>query len=561
MPAGDVASNGHADTLLINGWAYTGDAAGRWAGSLAISGGRILAVGAERDLRERVGSRTRVIDAGGGMILPGFQDAHVHPPSAGVGMARCALDGVNPLDPARARDEYAGIIERYARDHPGVPWILGDGWGMDAFPGGNPPKAMLDALVPDRPVYLESRDGHSAWVNSKALEMAGIGPGTAEPADGRIIFGEDGEPWGTLHEGACRLVDDLTPRTTEQEWVDGILRAQAYLHSLGITAWQDAIVEDDTAPAYLALAKQGRLTARVVGALWWDRRRGAEQVKELVERRQDYSFGRFRATSVKLMQDGIPENFTAGMLSPYLDGRGRPSETDGKSFIEPEALKRHVIALDAEGFQCHFHAIGDRAVRESLDAIEAARSANGWNDLRHHVAHIEIVHPDDVPRFRTVGAVANAQPLWACYDGQMEHLVVPFIGEERASWQYPFASLRRAGAVLAMGSDWGVSTPNPLLEMEVAVRRVSPDRRGHEPFYPHERIDLRTALGAFTMGSAYVNHLDDQTGSLEPGKLADLCVVDRDLFAVEDGLLGDAKVTLTLVDGRPVHADPAAVSW
>jgi predicted amidohydrolase YtcJ len=559
--SGGASSNGQADTLLVNGWVYSADAVGRWAGTVAIRGGRILAVGAERELRQLAGPKTRVVDVRGGTVLPGFQDAHIHPPSGGVGMGRCALDGVDPLDPTRARDEYAAIIERYAREHPDLPWIVGDGWGMDAFPGGNPPKAMLDALVPDRPVYIESRDGHSSWINSKALEMAGVRKGTPEPNDGRIIFGEDGEPWGTLHEGANRLVANLVPETTEREWIDGILRAQKYLHSLGITAWQDAIVQDDTAPMYRTLAEDGRLTARVVGALWWERDRGEEQVKEMVERRADYSHGRFQATSIKLMQDGIPENFTAGMIDPYLDQNGQATGGAGKSFIEPEALKRYVTMLDAEGLQCHFHAIGDRAVRESLDAIEAARMANGWNDLRHHIAHIEIIHPNDVPRFRTVGAVANAQPLWACYDGQMEHLVVPFIGEERASWQYPFASLRAAGAILAMGSDWAVSTPNPLLEMEVAVRRISPDRRGHEPFYPQERIDLRTALDAFTIGSAYVNHLDGETGTLEPGKLADVCVVDRDLFEPGSEFAGDAKVVLTLVDGRPVHADPAAVSW
>ena len=205
------------------------------------------------------------------------------------------------------------------------------------------------------------------------------------------------------------------------------------------------------------------MTARVVGALWWDREGGREQVAQMVQRRADYSHGRSQATSVKLMQDGIVENFTAGMTEPYLDGHGATTGNRGKSFIDPDALARFVTALDAEGFQCHFHAIGDRAVHEALDAVEAARHANGWNDLRHHIAHIQLIRPEDVPRFRRVGAVANAQPLWACHEGQMEHLTIPFIGGERARWQYPFRSLERAGAVTAMGSDWAVSTPNPLL--------------------------------------------------------------------------------------------------
>ena len=548
-------SNGPADLVLRGGRVYTADAVGRWAEAIAVRGGRIVAVGFDADVRDLTGPGTRVVDVRGGLILPGFQDAHVHPVYAGQGMAQASLHDVFTAD------EYLRIIGDWAAANPDAPWVVGDGWFMDAFEGGNPPKGPLDAVVPDRPAYFASRDGHSAWVNSRALEMAGITRDTPDPGDGVIIRGPDGDPHGTLHEGANHLVEDLIPPPSLDDWIRGLLRAQAYLHSLGITAWQDAIVRDDTGPAYRAVAEDGRLTARVVGALWWERERGDEQVKELIERRGDYSLGRFRATSIKLMQDGIVENFTAGMTDSYLDGHGHATGNTGKSFVEPGALKRYVTMLDAEGFQCHFHAIGDRAVHEALDAIEAARRTNGWNDLRHHIAHIQLIRPEDVPRFRGVGAVANAQPLWACSEGQMEHLTIPFIGDERAAWQYPFRSLERAGAVLAMGSDWSVSTPNPLLEMEVAVRRVAPDDRDHDPFFPNETISLKSAIGGFTIGSAYVNHLDDDTGTIRPGKLADLCVLDRDVFAPDAGYVGDAKVVLTLVDGEPVHADPAAVSW
>jgi predicted amidohydrolase YtcJ len=552
---GNESSNGHADLLLRGGRVYTADAAGRWADTVAVRHGRIVAVGFEEDVRDLVGPGTRVVDVRGGLVLPGFQDAHIHPPTGGLAMTQADLH--DALD-ARA---YVGIIERYAADHPGAEWIVGDGWFMNVFESGNPPKTLLDAAVPDRPVYAQSRDGHSAWVNSRALEIAGITRGTPDPPDGWIVRTDDGEPQGTLHEGATALVERHLPPTSSAEWEEAILRAQAYLHSLGITAWQDAIVEDDTAPVYRALAENGRLTARVVAALWWDRARGDEQVKDLVERRAAYSQGRFRATSVKLMQDGICENFTAAMVDPYLDGHGNPTDRRGLSFVEPEALKRVVTTLDAEGFQCHFHAIGDRAVREALDAVEAAARANGRNDRRHHIAHIEVIHPDDLPRFRQLGAVANAQPLWACWDGQMDDLVVPFLGEERSSWQYPFRSLQRSGAVMAMGSDWAVTTPNPLLEMEVAVRRIPPDARDKEAFFPEERISLRSSIDAFTIGSAFVNHLDRQTGTIEEGKLADLCVLDRDVFAPDAGYLGDAKVVLTLVDGEPVFADAASVAW
>jgi predicted amidohydrolase YtcJ len=547
--------DGHADLILRGGSVYTADAVGRHADAVAVRNGRILAVGFDGDVGELRGRGTRVVDVRGGLVLPGFQDAHCHPPTGGLSMVQADLHG------ALTADDYVAIIRRWADDNPDAAWIVGDGWFMDAFEGGNPPKELLDAAVPDRPVYAESRDGHSIWTNSRALAIAGITRDTPDPDDGVIIRGPGGEPQGTLHEGAISLVSTHIPPVREADWIDGILRAQAYLHSLGITAWQDAIVKDDTGPVYRKLAEDGRLTAHVVGALWWDRAGGDEQVARMVERRGDYSHGRFRATSVKLMQDGIIENFTAGLTEPYLDERGTPTSERGKSFIEPGALKRHVTALDASGFQCHFHAIGDRGVHESLDAVEAARRANGWNDLRHHIAHIQMIRPEDVPRFRGVGAVANAQPLWACFDGQMEHLCMPLLGEERSGWQYPFRSLERAGAVLAMGSDWAVTTPNPLEEMEVAVRRVATDRRGHEVFYPEERISVRGAVNGFTIGSAFVNHLDGDTGTIEEGKLADLCVVDRDLFSPEVEFMSDAKVVLTLVDGEPVYRDPDGVDW
>jgi predicted amidohydrolase YtcJ len=547
-----------ADLVLTGGAVYTVDAARRWARGVAVRGGRIVAVGGDDDLRGLVGPRTEVVDLGGRMVLPGFQDAHVHPPPGGLEMLRCNLSDAHSLE------EYRRIVATYAAEHPEAPWILGGGWSMDLFPGGNPPKEELDALVPDRPAFLPSRDGHSAWVNSRALELAGITAETPDPPDGRIERGPDGEPMGTLHEGAMDLVAKLVPPPTLEDHLEGLRAAQAYLHSLGITAWQDAIVGGhyDTYDAYLRAASEGWLTARVVGALWWDRHRGEEQIEELLDRRERGRVGRFRATTVKIMQDGVVENRTAGVLEPYLDAEGRPTGNRGKSFVDPEALRAYVTRLDALGFQVHFHAIGERAVRECLDAVEAARRANGWNDLRHHIAHIQIVHPEDLPRFRALGVVANGQPLWAVNEPQMTELTIPFIGPERARWQYPFGSLVRSGAVLAFGSDWSVSSPDPLWGIHVAVNRLPapgyPYAEGaDEPFLPEERIDLPTAIAAYTMGSAYVNHLDRETGSIEVGKLADLVVLDRDPFAHPASEIGEARVLLTLVEGERVFEDPS----
>jgi len=431
---------------------------------------------------------------------------------------------------------------------------------MDVFPSGNPPKEPLDGVVADRPVRLWSRDGHSVWVNSRALEIAGVTRDTPDPADGWIVRAEDREPAGTLHEGAIDLVERHVPEPSAEDRIDGLRTAQTYLHSLGITAWQDAIVggHDPTFDTYVSFARSGELTARVVGALWWDRHRGLEQVEDLIELRERSRAGRFRATSVKIMQDGVIENLTAAVLEPYLDADGRPTGNRGKSFVDPEELKSVVTRLDAEGFQVHVHAIGERAVREALDGIEMARQTNGPNDHRHHIAHIQVIHPDDLPRFRDLGVVANAQPLWAVNEGQMLHLTIPFLGAERSSWQYPFGSLVRSGATLAMGSDWAVSSPNPLWEMHVAVHRTAPSAYEYgggtgEPFLPDERIDLPTALAGFTINSAYVNHLDHLTGSIEVGKRADLAVLDRDLFEHPVEEIADASVLLTFVDGERVY--------
>jgi predicted amidohydrolase YtcJ len=510
-----------------------------------------VAVGADPVVRDRIGPRTRVIELRGRTVTPGFQDAHVHPVHGGLARLRCDLHEV------RGRDGYRAVVAEYARTHPDEAWIRGGGWYMDDFPGGTPRREDLDAIVSDRPVFLTNRDGHGAWVNSHALELAGVTATTADPADGRLERDRDGVPTGTLHEGAMDLVEAFVPDDKPADLEAALRIGQAYLHSLGITAWQDAIVRPAVEErAYVALASSGELTARVVGALWWERHRGPEQIEGFVERRRTSTIGRYRATSVKLMMDGVLENFTGAMLEPYGDGQGGLTTNRGLSQIDPEALKTWVPKLDALGFQPHFHAIGDRAVRESLDAVEAARAANGPSDTRPHIAHIQVIHPDDVGRFRRLEVVANAQPYWACHEGQMDNLTIPFIGD-RWRWQYPFRSLRAAGAVLAMGSDWSVSTPNPLLEMELAVERVADDRRGQvEPLLPDERLELIDALAAFTAGSAFVNHLDE-TGTLEVGKLADLAVLDRDLFDRGAGAIGEARVVGTFVDGRPVYEDGA----
>lgn len=541
-------------TLFTDGTLFDGrQYAGR--GAVLVADGRIVAVESGPDdarLRSLLDRRPdRVVDLAGGLLAPGFTDAHVHPVQGGLERLRCDLTGHS------TREAYLAAIEAYAGAHPDADWILGGGWAMPAFPGGTPLAEDLDRVVPGRPVYLPNRDHHGAWVSSRALEMAGIDERTPDPPDGRIERDADGRPTGTLHEGATALVSRHLPRTSGEDYYAALMEGQRHLHSLGVTSWQDAIVGaysgmDDPASTYTTAAANGDLCSHVVGALWWDRRLGAEQVPDLVGRRDALTAGRFRATTVKVMQDGVAENFTAAMSAPYLDRCGHATANTGHSFVDPAVLREGVAALDVAGFQVHVHAIGDRGVREALDAFEGTDPTH-----RHQVAHLQVVHPDDARRFATLGVMPNLQMLWACLDDQMVDLTLPFLGEERGRWQYPFGDLHRAGARLAAGSDWPVSTPDPLAAIHVGVNRWAlgePGRAGSEPFLPEQALDLTAAFAAYTSGSAAANHRDriDGAGVLRPGAVADLVVLDRDPFTAPPEEIGAARVVSTWVDGVPV---------
>lgn len=530
-------------TVFTNGALFDGrEHLGR--GEVRVEGDRIVAVGASVDRAD-----AELVDLAGGLLSPGFVDAHVHAVQGGLERIRCDLSEAN------SRAGYLDTIARYAAGNPDAPWILGGGWSMPYFPGGTPTAAELDLVVPDRPAFLPNRDHHGAWVNTRALELAGIDAATPDPDDGRIERDDVGRPSGTLHEGAMALVSRHLPATTDEDYDRALREGQRHLHSRGVTAWQDAIVGayagmDDPGPVYVRAARDGVLTARVVGALWWDRDRDESQIADLVARREQYTGGRFRATSVKIMQDGIAENFTAAMISPYLDRCGHATANAGHSFVEPGALRRYVRLLDAEGFQIHVHAIGDRGVREALDAFVGTRP-----ELRHHIAHLQVVHPDDLARFAELGISANLQMLWAVLEDQMQDLTLPFLGPERSTWQYPFAALEAAGAHLVAGSDWPVSSCAPLEAIHVGVNRAARPEDGAvatAPFLPEQALSLRSAFAAYTSGSARINRMDD-AGRLAPGARADLVTLDRDPFLGPADQIAATAVTSTWVDGNRVH--------
>ena len=428
---------------------------------------------------------------------------------------------------------------------------------MPAFPGGTPLAADLDAVVPDRPVFLPNRDHHGAWVNSRALEIAGITRDTPDPPDGRIERDADGHPTGTLHEGATALVSRHLPRTTGEDYRTALLAGQAYLHSLGVTSWQDAIVGSysgmddpgvDVPRRGRAAASSGRTSSAPSGGT--DGRASSRSPTWSGGARRSPR-GRFRATTVKIMQDGVAENGTAALLEPYLDRCGHATDNRGHSFVDADALEDAVRALDAAGFQVHVHAIGDRGVRETLDAMAGTDPAR-----RHQVAHLQLVHPDDVPRFAEPwrrGQHADALGLPRRADGRPD--ASRSWGRSGRGGSTPSATCTAPAPALVAGSDWPVSTPDPLAAIHTAVTRTAygePAPAGTDPFLPEQALPLDVAFAAYTSGSAWANHRDD-AGILRAGAVADLVVLDRDPFEGPPEEIGAVQVLSTWVDGDAVY--------
>jgi predicted amidohydrolase YtcJ len=551
LVAAQKASPKTADLVLRNAAVYTLDAARTWAEAVAIAGGRIVYVGPESGLRQWVGPHTAVVDLQGKMLLPGFHDSHVHLVYGGIDLSECYLYDFT------SQEQILEAVARYGEKNPDKKWIRGAGWQLPIFPDANPHKSLLDKVVPNRPVFLVAADGHSAWVNSRALEIAGITKQTPDPATGRIERDpETGEPTGTLREDAVNLVAGRLPSYTREDFVSGLRRGLQLANRFGITSIQDPNCNEGILEAYAELDRRGELSARVVAAMEVNPTEGTAQIPRLVERRKKYQGRRLRASSVKIFADGVIEARTAALIEPYVG----TSNDRGKANVEPDALNPLVSALDREGFQVHIHAIGDRAIRNSLDAFESAAARNGIRDSRHQIAHIELFNPRDVPRFRRLGVIANFQPLWAYADPYITKLTLPALGPERSRWLYPIASLVKSGAVVTCGSDWSVSSMNPLEAIQVAVTRRGPDEAPGAAWIPEEVADLPAMLAGYTINGAYVNFEEKETGSIETGKAADLVVLDRNLFEISPNEIHNTKVLLTLLEGKEVYRYPGFIT-
>jgi predicted amidohydrolase YtcJ len=537
--------SGAPDLILINARVYTVDDRRPWASAVAIRDGRIVAVGDARQAMRQKGTGTRVVDLKGRLLMPAFGDAHAHPIFGGMAYSRCSLHAGSTLV------DYQRIIADCIKRTPGTGTVVGSGWNQTLFANGIPRKDVLDAVSRDRALVFES-DGHTLWVNSKALELAGITRDTPNPANGKIDRDQAGEPIGGLEESAMALVDKLVPPPSDADLQGAVRYTVKLFNGLGITSWHDAALEWEKGgtsralDAYAELRDAGGLTVHTVMDLRWNNDRGGDQLADIVRVSAAAKASGFIANGVKFFIDGVIPQRTAAMLAHYSGSRDK-----GAPQISPAALADAATRVAARGMQLHFHAIGDAGVRQALDAVAATQASGGRRDTRPMISHLNVIDPADQPRFGKLDVTAVFQPLWACHEPYMD-LTIKTIGPVRSRYIYPAAGVAKGGGRIAYGADWPVASANPIEGIEVAVTRIAPGS-DEPPLLPEQAVPLRDAVRNYTINAAYVNHLDHVTGSITPGKSADLVVLDKDLFRLAPRQIHTAKVMLTLFQGKPVY--------
>lgn len=534
-----------ADTVLLNGGIYTVDEQRSWVEAAAVVDNTIVALGSNAEIEGMIGPLTKVIDLTGAMALPGFHDAHVHPTMGGYALMGCMLEDEASVD---------AIIQKVksciAEGEDG--WLEGHAFNLALFGQDGPDKSLLDEIDTERPIILWSSDGHNAWVNSRALELAGITVDTQDPLLGVIERNEFGEPSGTLRETAQELVRDVMPLPTHESNIAALKAGIKHLNSFGITSFIDAWVGEPDYQSYHSIDEAGDLTARVVTSLTYGSgfaKHSGDEFERVLAGRGAYESERLNNGSIKFFLDGVLEGETAALLEPYVGKHGHR----GELILSPEELNAALTRFDKMGLQVHMHAIGDRAVRAGLDAIEAARTANGDLDNRHHIAHLQMIQVDDIERFSELNASANFQALWAEPDDWIMQLNLPVLGEERVQGMYPIGSVERAGGRIVGGSDWNVSSADPLAAIETAVRRQNAYLESGPVLNAKQSVSLATMIDAYTINAAWLMHHEDITGSIEVGKRADITVLDRQLFEIPASEISDAKVLMTLLDGELIY--------
>lgn len=541
-------SDGPIDLIVHNGKVYTADAAGTMAEAIAVRGNQIVRVGSDRDVLRLRRPQTEVIDARGAAVLPGFNDAHVHFIGGGL-----ALDKIVLLD-ALTVEEIQQRIREWATANPDRPWVLGRGWYYQPFAGGLPTRQMLDALVPDRPAQLVSYDGHTAWVNSRALRLAGITKRTPAPRNGVIVKDpHTGEPTGVLKEAAMSLVGRLVPAPTREDRARALRAAIGEAQRYGVTSVQVAGGSIEDLELYDEATRTGELQVRIYAAISPAGTLDEPALERLEGIRQKYADGAlFKAGALKIMLDGVIEAHTAAMLAPYAN---RPDA--GDPTIAPDDLNRSVRLADARGWQVMTHAIGDRAIRMALDAYAHAARSNPTpaRGRRHRIEHIETVDPADMGRFGALGVIASMQPFHGSPSPAQIDVWTRNIGEERASRGWPYRSISAARGPLAFGSDWPVVSLNPMLGLHTAVNRTTPDGRPDGGWHPGQKLRLKAAINAYTSGSAWASFDEQRKGTLTAGMLADMVILSADVFdpKAKPNALASVRVAVTVFDGKVVY--------
>lgn len=538
------------DIIFLHGKIHTQNAQHEVVEALGVRGNRIVAVGTDQSVATLAGPKTRIVDLKGEVMLPGFIDAHTHPADSAQMLGKCSLDDkAAPFEKIKAR------IDACLAKNPGDPkrWYE----VVMVNPTGNQLTArQLDQILSSRPMVLEGADGHTDWLNSAALAAAHLDNTTPDPRGGRLERDDAGNLSGVLRDDAMLLASAAMPLPTPEEETALLRKAFAQMHAVGITSVQDADDDDHRMSLYKRLYDAKRLDMRVRGSfrILDLHSRSADVATNATEFRRKWSIDPdfLRADAVKIYADGVIEypSQTATLLAPYLDAAGRPTTNRGPSYFSPKELNQIVAAVDAAGFTVHIHAIGDGAVRASLDAVEAARRQNGNLDNRDQIAHLELVDPQDFPRFKSLAVIANFQLLWALHETYIDKGTIPYLGSERSRYLYPARSLQDAGAMIAGGSDWGVSSFDPFIAIEHGITRA--ERRGAPRLLPEQALSLQDMVDAYTRNAAYALKQEKTTGSLEVGKFADLIALDRDLFALDAYDVHKTRVLFTYVNGREV---------
>lgn len=538
---------GPVDMIVINGKVYSADGSADLAEAVAISGNKVVAVGANREIQRLRRAQTVTIDAKGGAVLPGFNDAHVHLINGGLSLDQISLSDATTLDAIK------DTIRVWSEAHPERTWITGRGWYYQAFNGAMPTRQLLDTLVPDRPAYLVAYDGHTGWANTKALKAAGITRRSKSPASGEIVKDRrTGEPTGALKESAMALMSSAAPQPTEEDRLAAIRAAMDEAHRYGITSVTDAGGSADDLDAFDRLRKRGELSLRVYQALRADNKlteAGLEALEQVRSRFADDPM--LKTGAIKLIADGVIESHTAAMLEPYAN---KPA-IKGDARFTPQQLTTVVSMLDKRGWQVMTHAIGDAAVRMTLDAYEAAAKANPAPERgrRNRIEHIETIDPADIPRFGKLGVIASMQPVHATPSPTPGDVWSVNLGDERAARGWMWNSIARAGGRLAFGSDWPVMTIDPLKGLHVAVTRTTEDGKPEGGWIPSERLPIRKAIDAYTRDAAWASFDELRKGRLTKDMLADIVVLTTDIFSGPASRLTTTEVAVTIANGKVVY--------